>query len=380
MPSPDDAGGGGPLGTHSARSRYAEPQRRVRLATSSTLGVGGPARWSLYADTPEAVASAHDWSREHGVSLFVLGGGSNLVIADEGVDGLVLHIGIRGLRFNAGNSGTRVVAGAGEPWDHLVRGAVERGLAGVECLSGIPGTVGGTPVQNVGAYGQEVSETIEGVDVYDLAAAHFRTLTSSDCQFDYRMSRFKREDRDRFVICGVTFQLNEGLPTATYPDIVRYLETHGAGTASVADVRRAVLEVRRRKGMVIDASDPDTRSVGSFFMNPVVATAVCERVAVSAGAEPPGFVMKDERVKIPAAWLIERAGFRRGDSDGPVGISSKHTLALVNRGGATARDVLRLASRIKRAVVDRFGVWLRPEPVFVGFDDNADVTYLQAHS
>jgi UDP-N-acetylmuramate dehydrogenase len=256
---------------------------------------------------------------------------------------------------------------------------VGRGLAGVECLSGIPGTVGGTPIQNVGAYGQEVAGTIEGVDVFDLAAGQFRTLGSPDCRFEYRMSRFKRDEPARFVICGVTFQLREGAPTATYPDIVRYLEGERLASPTVADVRRAVLEVRRRKGMVVDAADLDTRSVGSFFMNPVVTESDRQRVAAAAGSEPPGFVMPDQRVKIPAAWLIERAGFRRGETDGAVGISGKHTLALINRGGATARDVLRLATRIKRTVVERFGVWLRPEPVFVGFSDDAEVAYLRAY-
>ena len=378
MPPAGDAGGV-PAGTRTPRSRDDEPQERVALAPLTTLGVGGTARWYLRAGTADDVAAAHRWSRDRGVPLFVLGGGSNLVIADRGIDGLVLHIAIGGLRFDAGSGGARVVAGAGEPWDRLVQGAVGRGLAGVECLSGIPGTVGGTPIQNVGAYGQEVAGTIEGVDVFDLASGQFRTLSSPDCRFEYRMSRFKRDDPDRFVICGVTFRLQEGAPTATYPDIVRYLEGERLVSPTVADVRRAVLDVRRRKGMVVDAADLDTRSVGSFFMNPVVTPSDRERVAAAAGSEPPGFLMTDERVKIPAAWLIERAGFRRGESDGAVGISGKHTLALVNRGGATARDVLRLASRIKRTVVDRFGVWLRPEPVFVGFIDDADVAYLQAH-
>jgi len=363
-----------------SRRTQVEPQPQVALAPFSTLGVGGEARWYLHAETADDVAAAHRWSRERGVPLFVLGGGSNLVIADDGVDGLVLRMGIRGLRFETGDGETRVISGAGEAWDRLVRNAVERGLAGVECLSGIPGTVGGTPIQNVGAYGQEVAETIESVDVFDLAAAQFRALASTDCGFEYRMSRFKREDRDRFVVCGVTFRLREGSPTATYPDIVQHLERAGRSAASVADVRQAVLDVRRRKGMVIDAADTDTRSVGSFFMNPIVAAGDRDRVASAAGTAPPGFLMADARVKIPAAWLIERAGFRRGESDGAVGISSKHTLALVNRGGATARDVLRLASRIKRAVVEKFGVWLRPEPVFVGFDADPDVAYLQSHA
>jgi UDP-N-acetylmuramate dehydrogenase len=375
LPSASDSGDAVPA---EARRAKAEPREHVPLAPYSTLGVGGAARWYVRADTAEDVTLAHRWSRDRGIALFVLGGGSNLVIADNGLDALVMHMGIRGLSFETDGRDTRVAAGAGEPWDRLVRAAVERGLAGVECLSGIPGTVGGTPIQNVGAYGQEVGETIEAVAAFDLVTAQMRMLTASECGFEYRTSRFKRDDRDRFVICGVTFRLREGSPTATYADIVRYLEGARLGSPSVADVRQAVLDVRRRKGMVIDPTDLDTRSVGSFFMNPIVAAADRERMASAAGAEPPGFVMADQRVKIPAAWLIEHVGFRRGESDGRVGISSKHTLALINLGGATARDVLRLATRIKRAVVDEFGVWLRPEPVFVGFEDDPDVQYLQS--
>jgi UDP-N-acetylmuramate dehydrogenase len=380
LPSADDEGNGRPAGSGLAAGHGAEPQAHVALAPLSTLGVGGAARWYTCADTAADVALGHRWSRERGIPLLVLGGGSNLVIADEGFEGLVMHVGIRGLHFEPADQGTRIVSGAGEPWDRLAAAAVERGLAGVECLSGIPGTVGGTPIQNVGAYGQEVGDTIEEVEVFDRVSAEMRVLSAAECQFDYRMSRFKRDDRDRFVVCGVTFLLSEGPPTPTYPDIVRYLESASVTSPTVADVRRAVVEVRRRKGMVIDPADADTRSVGSFFMNPVVEAADRDRLASAAGVEPPGFVMAGSHVKIPAAWLIERAGFRRGDRDGRVAISSKHTLALVNLGGATARDVLRLAVRIKRAVVERFGVWLRPEPVFMGFGDDPDVDYLQSQA
>jgi UDP-N-acetylmuramate dehydrogenase len=353
-------------------------QEQVTLAPFTTLGVGGAARWFVRVETVADVAAAHRWSEERGVPLFVLGGGSNLVIADAGIDGLVLQIALRGVTFRPEGGDVLMRAGAGETWDPVVAAAVERGLAGLECLSGIPGSVGGTPIQNVGAYGQEVAETIEQVTVYDRIDSRLLALTARECRFTYRLSRFKREDAGRFVVCDVTFRLRPGLPTSTYPDIGAYLEQGGKGSPSVADVREAVLAVRRRKGMVLDAADPDTRSAGSFFMNPLVSSADLERVASAAGTEPPAFVMPDERIKIPAAWLIERAGFRRGERDGAVGISSKHTLALVNRGGATARDLLSLAVRIKQGVADRFGVWLRPEPVFVGFDNDSDVEYLQS--
>jgi UDP-N-acetylmuramate dehydrogenase len=356
----------------------ASPLPHVDLAPHTTLGVGGSARWYVRAETADAVAAAHEWSRERGLPTIVLGGGSNMVVADGGVDALVLHMQVRGVRFEPRGAQTQLIAGAGEPWDPLVAAAVTRGLAGLECLSGIPGTVGGTPIQNVGAYGQEVAETIESVLVYDRTDRTTRTLPAAECRFAYRMSRFKRDEPDRFIVCGVTFLVQDGAPTATYPDIVRHLEDAGIRSPSLGDVRRAVLEVRRRKGMVLDPVDSDTRSVGSFFMNPIVDAEVRDRIASTDGA-PPAYAMGDQRVKLPAAWLIERAGFARGTADGPVAISSKHTLALVNRGGATARDVLRLAARIKRAVLERFGVWLRPEPVFIGFDGDPEVEFLQAH-
>jgi UDP-N-acetylmuramate dehydrogenase len=357
-----------------------EPEAYVHLAPHTTLGVGGAARWYVRAETADAVAAAHEWSRERGVPLIVLGGGSNMVVADGGIDALVVHVQVRGVLFEPRGAEVRVTAGAGEPWDPLVAAAVQRGLAGLECLSGIPGTVGGTPIQNVGAYGQEVADTIEAVSVYDRVDATTRTLSAADCRFAYRMSRFKREDPDRFVVHAVTFRLQAGAPTATYPDIVRHLADAGIQTPSLDDVRRAVLEVRRQKGMVLDPADPDTCSVGSFFMNPIVESAIRDRIASTAGGEPPAYAMGDGRLKLPAAWLIERAGFARGTSDGPVAISTKHTLALVNRGGATARDVLRLATRIKRAVLERFGVWLRPEPVFIGFGGDPEVDFLQAQA
>ena len=351
------------------------PREQVPLAPLSTLGVGGRARWFLRAESPQDVASAHAWARDRGTSLFVLGGGSNVVIADEGIDGMVLQVALSGMAFARNGGDTLVTAGGGERWDDVVAAAVDRGLAGIECLSGIPGTVGGTPIQNVGAYGQEISDTIDHVLVYDTTAGEATTLSARACGFTYRMSRFKREDAGRFVVCRVTFRLREGAPTTTYPDIVSHLERAGVSSPSVAAVRGAVLDVRRRKGMVI-SDDPDSRSVGSFFMNPIITAPEYEHVAALAGARPPAFPTAGARVKVSAAWLIERAGFQRGEVDGAAGISGKHTLALINRGGATARDVLRLAARIKRQVGERFGVSLSPEPVFVGFDRDPDVEYL----
>ena len=355
---------------------HLTPREHVPLEPIGTLGIGGAARWFVSAERAEDVAAAHRWCAERGIQMFVLGGGSNLVIADEGFDGLVLQIGMLGITMTKASGDTLVTAGAGESWDDVVHAVVARGLVGIECLSGIPGTVGGTPIQNVGAYGQEVADTIEGVTVFDRVQQDSHSLTREDCAFSYRLSRFKARDAGRFVVCDVTFRLRPGIPTSTYADVAAHVRQANIPRPSVLDVRQAVLAIRRLKGMVIDHADPDSRSVGSFFMNPVVAEGDRERMAAVAGEPPPSFPSGDGRVKIPAAWLIERSGFRKGHSDGAVGISTKHPLALVNRGGATAADVLRLATAVKRGEADRFGVWLRPEPVFVGFRSNQAVEFL----
>jgi len=343
----------------------------------TTLGVGGRARWFARATDVEEAAAAVKWSGDRSVPLFVLGGGSNLVVADGGFDGLVLQMALGGVDFRANGDATRVHVGAGEPWDEVVAVAVSRGLAGLECLSGIPGTTGGTPIQNVGAYGQDVSRSIASVTVLDRMTGATKVLTGRDCRFGYRTSRFKGEDAGRFLVCDVTFELRAGPPTLAYPDVITELERRRLTAPSPADVRDAVLSIRRGKGMVIDPTDPDTRSVGSFFMNPVVDAAHVPRLTSEGGGRAPAYELPGGRVKIPAAWLIEQSGFARGYEAGAAGISSKHPLAIVNRGAATARDVLALAVQIKRKVADRFGIWLRPEPAFVGFGDDPDVAFLQ---
>jgi UDP-N-acetylmuramate dehydrogenase len=353
-----------------------QPQAGVALAPRTTLGVGGEARWFVVAKTVEDLFLASAWARGRNVPLFVLGGGSNLVVADAGFDGLVVQPALRGIEVREQGTHTRMRAGAGEVWDDLVAAAVARGLAGVECLSGIPGSVGGAPVQNVGAYGQEVSETIHEVTVFDRVTACQERLGGAECGFGYRTSRFKAADAGRFVICDVSFALRRGAPTLTYPDLAAVFQGRSSGSASLEEVRQAVLAIRRRKGMVLDASDPDTRSVGSFFMNPVVGADVHAQLDAAAGGRAPGFSMPDGQVKIPAAWLIERAGCTRGYRRGRAGISSKHPLALVNLGGATAREIVDLAVEIKRRVDDRLGIRLKPEPTFVGFTDDQDVSYL----
>jgi UDP-N-acetylmuramate dehydrogenase len=353
-----------------------DPIARVALAPLTTLGVGGSARWLARAASAEDVRSVVAWAGDRQLPLFVLGGGSNLVVADEGWPGFVLQIAISGIRSSTDGEDTLLSVAAGEVWDEVVEYAVKRDFAGVECLSGIPGTVGGTPVQNVGAYGQEVGSVIEYVTVIDRRDGTVADLAGDECGFSYRMSRFKGADLDRFIVSGITLRLRRGLPTLAYPDVTAYLKEHAIMSASVADVRRAILAIRRRKGMVLDPSDPDTRSVGSFFMNPVVATSVHAALRETLNTDVPSFPAPVGAVKIPAAWLIERAGFARGFATGAVGLSTKHPLAIVNRGGASARDVVALAVRIKRQVADRFGIALRTEPVFVGFGDDPDVAYL----
>jgi UDP-N-acetylmuramate dehydrogenase len=352
------------------------PEADVSLAPLTTLGVGGRAAWFQIARRSSDVVAAHAWAQERGVPLLPLGGGSNLVIADGGIRGLVLQIALEGRLFLEIDGETVLRVGAGESWDAVVAECVERGLAGLECLSGIPGSVGGTPIQNVGAYGQEVAESIDTVEVFDRHAGSMRSFSAGECGFSYRMSRFKREAPDRFVIASVSFRLRPGRPALRYPEVMRRVAETGIAQPTVADVRQAVLAIRRGKGMVVDANDPDSRSVGSFFMNPVVPAAQYEEISARLGKSAPGFPAPGG-IKMAAAWLIEQSGLSRGFVDGAVGVSSKHPLALVNRGGATAADVVRLAATIKTRVLERFGVALRTEPVFVGFEDDETVAFLQ---
>ena len=337
------------------------------LAPFTTLGVGGPARWFLEAATEEDVAEAAVWTRRSGVRLLVLGGGSNLVVADSGFNGLAMHVALRGMSV-ADSPRERIYrVAAGENWDDLVQRSIEENCAGIECLTGIPGTVGGTPVQNVGAYGQEVSSTIERVRAFDLATHEWVELWSYECRFAYRRSRFNTEHRGRFVVTRVDYRLTPGgAPTLTYADLQ---QAFAPGTQpSLAEVAAAVRRIRQSKGMLLVEGDPDSRSAGSFFKNPIVSREHAAQISESAGQQPPQYPVKDPaRVKIPAAWLIEQAGFAKGYAMGAAGISSRHTLALINRGGATAKEIMALAESIRQAVRTRFAVSLETEPVLVGF-------------
>jgi UDP-N-acetylmuramate dehydrogenase len=302
-----------------------------------------------------------------GTPLLLLAGGSNVVIADEGFDGLVLRIATRGIERAADDGSVRLSVAAGESWDELVAGAVADGLVGVECLAGIPGSVGATPIQNVGAYGQEVSETITSVRVLDRRSGEVLELAPEECGFGYRTSAFKRAPGER-VVLSVEFVLPRATESAPvrYGELARALGVELGESAPAAAVREAVLALRRGKGMVLDPADPDSVSAGSFFTNPILGADAFEALARRAGERPPAFGEPDGRVKTSAAWLVERAGFHRGYGDGRAGISSKHTLALVNRGGATTAELVALAREIAAGVQRHFGVELVPEPVFVG--------------
>jgi UDP-N-acetylmuramate dehydrogenase len=342
-------------------------QENICLAPYTTLQVGGDARYFAEPANDDEIVEALGWARARSLALFVLGGGSNLLVSDAGFGGLVLHMTMAGIDVRE-DGGKRIYsAGAGLEWDVLVKLAVEDNCAGVECLSGIPGSVGGTPVQNVGAYGQDVSGTIVRVCAIDAAALEPVEFDTAACQFRYRQSRFNGADRGRYILTRVDYALEPGgLPSITYPDLKRHFDpSHAAPT--LAQTREAVLAIRRAKAMVLDRNDVDSRSAGSFFKNPVVSLADYERIAANSAVEVPHFSAGEGQVKLAAAWLIEQAGISKGFVLGPVAISSKHTLALINRGGATAADVLALKEFVQHRVGERFGVELRPEPVMLGF-------------
>lgn len=334
----------------------------VPLAPMTTLGVGGPARFFTECRTESEVIAAVNFAEIHGLELFVLGGGSNLLVSDAGFKGLVAKIDLLGIVTNGDGL---IDASAGEEWDAFVEFAVENDLAGIECLSGIPGKIGGTPVQNVGAYGQEVSETIVKVRCFDRQTREIVELTNDDCGFSYRKSIFNSEACDRYIVLNVTFRLTPGGgPQLKYKELIDHF--HEA-TPTISDVRDAVIAIRRRKSMVIESGDPNSRSAGSFFKNPIVSTDVYNALAKTSETIVPHFPAGDGYVKIPAAWLIEQSGFHKGFQSGHAGISSNHSLAIINRGGASANEIVGLMKAIQTEVSQKFGIELLPEPVFLGF-------------
>jgi len=343
-----------------------QPRERVALAPFCTLGVGGPAHFFFEARDESGVVEALAWAQRRGVAFRVLGGGSNLVVADEGVEALVVRVAARGVEVREDGGAVEVTAAAGEVWDDLVRRAVEQGWAGLECLSGIPGLVGATPIQNVGAYGQDVSETVTSVRALDTTTSRVVTLTTADCGFTYRDSIFKSGEPDRYVVLAVTYRLRPGgAPAVRYAEVAASLERDGVAAPTLVQVREAVIAIRRSKSMVIEDGDPNRRSCGSFFTNPVVSAAHADQVAARAGdAAMPRWPLPGGAVKLAAGWLIERAGFRRGHRAGAVGLSTRHALAIVAYDGACARDIWAFARRLREAVRARFGITLVPEPVF----------------
>lgn len=340
------------------------------MAMRLTLGTGGNARYFVEVGSRAELKDALSWARTGGLPTLILGGGSNVVCADSGFDGLVIHMGLLGIDIGVQSDAVHVKAGAGETWDDFVQRCCNEGLSGIECLSGIPGQVGATPIQNVGAYGQEVKSTISRVVCLDRQTLRVCVFDNVDCGFAYRTSRFKEADADRYVICEVEFRLRRGPPLDLgYQDL---RERVGSSSPTVDQVRQAVLSARREKSMVLDREDENGRSCGSFFLNPMISESDFDQLRQrletdTPGIEIPRYPQSDGSVKLPAAWLIEQAGLRKGHRAGHVGLSTKHALCIVAHEGATSSEIREFARFVKTTVFQRLGVELHPEPRFVGF-------------
>jgi UDP-N-acetylmuramate dehydrogenase len=346
----------------------------VMLGPLTTLKIGGPARWFVRVADETQLVEAVTFAKARGLRMVVLGGGSNLVVADAGFDGLVVQVGMDGAIGSEVEAGSRAVlmsVAAGVDWDHFVDVCCVGGLCGVECLAGIPGTVGGSPVQNIGAYGQEVADSIRSVRALDCETMAYVTLTAAECGFGYRRSIFNTTQRDRYIVTAVTFGFDpDAKPKLDYADLKRHFE--GRAVPTPVEVYEAVREIRAGKGMLVDPErlGADARSAGSFFKNPVVAEKAARGVAEGLGLAMeamPHWPGEAGRVKLSAAWLIDEAGFSKGFAMGRVGISSRHTLALINRtGDASCEELMRLKDLIVMTVEDRFRVSLVQEPVMLG--------------
>jgi len=345
-------------------------QENIPLAPFTTLHIGGPARFFAEARSENEVLEAVEFAKASALPLFVLGGGSNLLIADSGWPGIVLRVATSGLNSGVSGSAALFHVGAGHEWDAFVAHAVSENCAGIECLSGIPGSVGGTPVQNVGAYGQEVANTIESIRALDTKENRMLTLSNADCGFRYRSSIFNTTERGRFIILGVNYRLQRGgPPSLKYADLQRYFADAQIPPA-LAAVREVVRQIRRSKGMLLVEGDPDSRSAGSFFKNPVLTKHELETLvgrAEARGLKIPAYPALEAQHKVSAAWLVEHSGFSKGFRMGDAAISTKHALALVNTGGARASDIVELKDAIQQRVQSEWGVTLEPEPVLVGF-------------
>ena len=371
---PNERGDSRPAGEVAVAAGGGHERFGVSLAEFTTLRLGGPARRLVEATKDDHVIEAVAEADAAGEPVLVMAGGSNLVIADAGFDGTVIRVTSRGVATNAARGRVRLAVAAGEPWDQVVERSVVEGLAGIECLAGIPGSTGATPIQNVGAYGQQVADTIVSVRAYDRTARRVVELAASECGFRYRTSVFRRDAR--FVVLGMTLEFERSVLARPlrYPELACALELRPGARPPLSEVREAVLALRRRKGMLVDPRDPDSVSAGSFFLNPVLPAerfaALEHRVRARLGGtfRPPAWPEADGRIKTSAAWLVECAGFDHGYGEGHVGISSKHTLALVNRGGASTSELIGLARKIRRGVRELFGVTLRAEPTLVGVE------------
>lgn len=344
-------------------------QENVPLAALTTFKIGGNARFFVEAENEQEIIKAFEFADENDLEVFILGGGSNILIADEGFDGVVLKINSKGISFDEKSDGRFLVnVQAGEDWDEFVKICVEKNLAGIECLSGIPGLVGGTPIQNVGAYGQEVSETIFSVRVFDRKTKEILDLSNKDCKFAYRQSIFNTTHKNRFIVLSVIFNLTKNVePKIVYADLKKHF---GDKKPTLQETREVVRKIRESKGMLVRQGGLDANSAGSFFKNPIVNLEKFEKINKIFGESEkvPSFGVDENSVKIPAAWLIEKSGFDKGFQLGNAGISTKHTLALTNRGNATAKDILRLKEEIQNKIKEKFGIELIPEPNFIGFD------------
>jgi UDP-N-acetylmuramate dehydrogenase len=345
-------------------------QEHVLLAPYTTLQIGGPARFFCEVTTEAELLEAIHFARQHSLKLFTLGGGSNLLIADSGFDGLVLHIALR-TPTEVKREGKYLdsTAAAGTEWNRFVLEVCQQGISGVESLAGIPGSVGGTPVQNVGAYGQEVADTIVSVRAFDLETSAFVSLTHAQCNFAYRSSLFNTTHRDRYIVTQVTFRFDSAAaPNLTYADLQRYFAEHAAAPTPM-EIYNAVREIRHRKGMLLVEGEADCRSAGSFFKNPIVPASTLANIATALNVpveKIPHWPATDGNIKLPAAWLLEQAGFPKGFQQGNAGISSRHTLALINLGHATAADMVHLRDVIQQQVKARFNIQLEQEPVQLG--------------
>lgn len=343
-------------------------QKNICLSNYTTIGLGGNAKYFAECESVDSIMEAIRFGRENNLKVQVMSGGSNIIFPDSGFEGLVIKVNIKGVKFEDSDEHTFITVNAGVNWDELVIQTIERGLSGLECLSGIPGSCGSAPVQNLGAYGQEVKNTIISLKAIDRHTLEMKNFTNAECLFGYRQSRFKSEDQDKFIICEVTIRLSKSEPVIRYPELQKFIENYLEYSSSknlrenLMAIRNAVITLRKKKSMVIDKDDPNTRSCGSFFMNPLLTKE--QFIKIQSLHEDMPYFTEGNLFKIPAAWLIEKSGFHRGFRSGGAGISDNHSLAIINLGGST-NDVITLAKKIERQVHKKFQIVLIKEPVIV---------------